>query len=551
MESQPLVLTDPNLLAEFVRESEFRTFFEKRFASPPDLAALLFRDGALIDSFMGTQFSVGGLWENIKGLIGGSHHYAVMLADLKPFQVQFPVKGMSRDKVEIAGVATLELQLDPDKSSNILGLMSGVSRSNDDLSTGEQSTTGRKALSRFDVLARIEPQFQDRVFEHVLGRHDAEDIRGNRGLQDQIQADMMKEAERICGDLGLMVRNASVTWAMNEVEREQFAKAQIERQQEALDYQLELLKRQVARQAEASEVQVRATVDDAKLKHASEDELAHMALNSEIAFVDAREAAVRRQEMEALLHEIEILRTERAGKFENELAHAAQTIDLAKEQGRLQQVQRDIDALEQAHRRTMIVLDKQGEAQLHDIDLGMSARQADEEVRQTDNWQKLARGNLEQLNKIEGDKADRDSDRFLKVDSATTDNRIREAGAETQNRVAQMAAAAGMTPEQIEAIAASFSSDSAEVAIAKANAMGGAKLADMLREVTEESREHEHRLLQTGMLGATGVAAGAGGGPAVMPGVAGSDDKVECPECGKVLAAKANYCTGCGHQLRT
>ena len=32
MESNPLVLTDPNLLAEFVRESEFKTFFEKRFA---------------------------------------------------------------------------------------------------------------------------------------------------------------------------------------------------------------------------------------------------------------------------------------------------------------------------------------------------------------------------------------------------------------------------------------------------------------------------------------------------------------------------------------
>ncbi len=45
MASQPLVLTDPNLLAEFVRETEFKAFFEKRFATPPDLAALLFRNG--------------------------------------------------------------------------------------------------------------------------------------------------------------------------------------------------------------------------------------------------------------------------------------------------------------------------------------------------------------------------------------------------------------------------------------------------------------------------------------------------------------------------
>ena len=38
MASQPLVLTDPNLLAEFVRESEFKTFFEKRYATPPGCA---------------------------------------------------------------------------------------------------------------------------------------------------------------------------------------------------------------------------------------------------------------------------------------------------------------------------------------------------------------------------------------------------------------------------------------------------------------------------------------------------------------------------------
>ena len=44
MESLPLVLTDPNMLAEFVRQSELKTFFEKRFAAPADLGAVLFRD---------------------------------------------------------------------------------------------------------------------------------------------------------------------------------------------------------------------------------------------------------------------------------------------------------------------------------------------------------------------------------------------------------------------------------------------------------------------------------------------------------------------------
>ena len=51
MASQPIILSDPRVLAEFMRQSEFQSFFEKRFAVPPDYAALLFKNGELIDAF--------------------------------------------------------------------------------------------------------------------------------------------------------------------------------------------------------------------------------------------------------------------------------------------------------------------------------------------------------------------------------------------------------------------------------------------------------------------------------------------------------------------
>ncbi|WP_419808618.1 hypothetical protein [Sphingomonas sp.] len=555
MESSPLVLTDPNLLAEFVRESEFKTFFEKRFASPPDLAALLFRDGALINSFKGAQFSVGGLWENIKGVIGGSHHYAIMLADLKPFQVQFAVKGVSKDTVEIAGTATLELQLDPDKPTNVLGLMSGVSRQQTVESKDGAVAGGRKALSRFDVLERIEPQFRDRVFEAVIGRHDAGEIRGNRGLQDQIQADMMTEAQRICGDLGLMVRNGSIQWAMNAVEREQLEKAEIERQQAGLDYQLDLMKRAVARQADATEVRITSQTDLTKLQQASADELALMVLNSEVSFTDAREAAARRQEAEALQHEIGILRTERAGKFENQLAEAGQQIDLTGERARLRVVERDIDSLDRRHTAEMRKLEA-----LTDVDIDEA--QVGSKQSQTRGWQTIAQENLAGVGKIEQDLEDRKADRGIKVETAGAANRISVMDAEARNRVDQMGAAAGMTPEQIMAITASYSETAANAKIeeAKARAAGGEQLGQVVRQMANDmreeratSREHEHRMLETGMKGATGVAYGAGGAREQGDhGLGGTDGATtECPKCGKVLSAKANFCGGCGHQMRT
>lgn len=265
MASMPLVLTDPNLLAEFVREAEFKTFFEKRFATPPDLAALLFKNGQLMDSFKGAHFSVGGLANAIKGVVGGSTHIAILLADLKPFQVSMSFEGVSRDNVEIAGLCTFDLQLNPDRPSNILGLMRGVARNERDAEE-EGDLPGRKALSTLDVLERIAPHVSDRVLEAVISRTDAADIRGNTGMQDKIQADMMKEAERVLGDLGVLVRAVSVEWALNKVEIEAFKRAQIARDQDALDYQLGLLKREMSREADATQFKLETSADLAKVR---------------------------------------------------------------------------------------------------------------------------------------------------------------------------------------------------------------------------------------------------------------------------------------------
>ncbi|MGB7206050.1 MAG: hypothetical protein WBD37_11305, partial [Anderseniella sp.] len=435
MASMPLVLTDPNLLAEFVRESEFKTFFEKRYATPPDIAALLFRNGELIDTYKGAHFSVGGIATAIKGVAGGSTHIAIMLADLKPFQVQLPIRAMSRDNVEIAGLVTLELQLNPDKPSNILGLMGGVARQNTNSKGKDQELPGRKALSRIDVLDRIAPHFSDRVVEAVVGRMDASDIRGETGLQDKIQADMMREAERVCGDLGVLVRATSVEWAMNAVEREALERAQIERQQEALDYQLELMKREVARQSDATIVRIESSASLEKLQSASDDELAHMVLDSEVRFLDAREAITRRHEMEVLAHEIEVLRTERAAKMENELADAGHLIDLTSEAARLRATEREIEILDGQHVQE---LKKMGI--LTDQDLRDRAQRMELEIARI--AQEQSSGNLKTLIDLEDTSADREADRNIKTAKSGTDNDIARIKAEADARTAQLMAGA-------------------------------------------------------------------------------------------------------------
>lgn len=550
MASQPLVLTDPDLLAEFVRESEFKAFFEKRFATPPDLAALLFRNGELIDTYKGAHFSVGGLVTALKGTVGGSTHIALLLADLKPFQVELPVKAMSRDQIEIVGLATLELQLDPDKPSNILGLMGGVAR-NEGSAPAKGMANGRRALSRIDVLERIAPHFADRIMEAVIGRMDAVDIRGETGLQDKIQADMMTQAARVCGDIGIMVRAVSVQWAMNEAEREAFARAQIDRQQDGLDYQLSLLKRQVERQQDSAEVRLHAELDLAKLQNASQDELAHMMLNSEIGLIDARESGVRQLEMKSLAHEIEVLRNERAGRMENDLAEAGHTIDLTSERARLRKIEREIDVLDAKHMSELKKISAFTDLELYERQQRMAL-----DIAGAAQVQALAK--LRDLQDLEHGGKDSDALRKMKLDDAGTRNEIARLKADTDARTAQLQAGARMTPEQIMAINAGLSSDVAEVLKEQARASGGNTMEvmqDLIRGAAQEraiSREHELNILKAGMAGASGVAHGAGG-KSGGPNLSGASDQthVDCPKCGKELKAKANFCTGCGHRMRT
>ena len=556
MASQPLVLTDPDLLAEFVRESEFKAFLEKRFATPPDLAALLFRNGELIDTYKGAPFSAGGLVNAVKSVVGGSSHIAMMLADLKPFQVQLPVFGTSKDDVYIEGLATLELQLDPDKPSNILGLMSGVSRNESDGASKESApSAGRKSLSRMEVLERIAPHFSDRVMEAALRQVNAEDIRGERGLQDKIQADMMQEAERVCGDIGVMVRAVSVEWALSDVEREALLRARLNREQDMLDHQLSLLKREVERQSEATEIRVTANVDMAKLESASEDELAHMVLNSEVAFLDAREQATRRQEMEALAHEIEVLRTERAAKLENDLAEASHLTDLTSEASRLRTVEREIELLDAKH-----VAEMKKIGALTDVERRERSERMELELARIAQEQSAA--NLRSLMDIEHSGKDRDTDRDIRGKKAETENEIAKVRADTDSRTAQLQAGAKMSPEQIMAINAGLSPDVANVLIeqARAKAGGGESTMEAMRELVrgaaeerEAGRRHELDILKAGMAGATGVAHGAGGksGHEHDSGLETSPTTVDCPKCGRTLPAKANFCTGCGHKLRT
>ncbi len=568
MKSTQLTLSDPGLVAEFVRKDEFKAFFEKRLEVPPDYLGLLMRDGQFVQAYKGAHFSVGGIFNQLKGVVGGSHSISVLLADLKTFQVKSDFSAITKDKVEVRGVVTIDLQVNPEKPQNILGLM-----------------TGRQALSKEDIGKRIKDTLTDRVFEASVSRMTASEVRGNRGLQDLIQADTMKEIERVLGDLGVLIRHSSVEWALNDVEKAEMARAAALRAAEEAEFQFAQLKREMERQNESTVIQLTTKQDVDKLKLQNEADLERLVMDQELSFVDARETGKRVQEMKVLQHEIELLRTERMHKFETEIATATHAgVDMKVIEERRFKIERETQLLNKEHDIQLRRLEKQFEYETRsgDVDIkkkedaaAFERRRVEAEVKAAEVQAALAsqiksdKAALEKLEGLQGLQAQQDRQRLeerIRESEMRHKHEMDKARLEAERESNRYQYGAKMSPEQTLAVNAGLSPQVAKIleeqakAAAAANNSGSAQAMDIMKQMVAmadrnatQTAEQAKALAQMIVQSSVGVAAGAGAqkaaATAATGGLAGSNT-VDCPKCGRTNDAKDRFCVGCGEQLR-
>lgn len=566
MKSTQLTLSDASLVAEFVRQEEFKAFFEKRLEVPPDYLGLLIRDGQFVQAYKGAHFSVGGIFNQLKGVVGGSHSISVLLADLKTFQVKSDFTAITKDKVEVKGVVSIDLQVNPEKPQNVLGLMSG-----------------RKALSKDDVAQRIRDTLKDRVFEASVGRMNADEVRGNRGLQDLIQADTMKEIERTLGDLGILIRHSSVEWALNDVEKAEISRAAAVRGAEEAEFQFAQLKREMERQNETTELQITSKQGFDRLGLQNDADLQRLVMDQEITFVDARETGKRVQEMKVLQHEIELLRTERMHKFETDIATATHAgVDMKMIEERKRRIERETQALDKEHDIQLRRLEKQFEYETRSDEVevkkkedaaAFERRRTEAEVKAAEVQSALAsqikadKAALEKLEGLQGLQAKQDRQRLEeRIGEAEMRHKqeMDRARLEAEREATRLQHGSRMTPEQTLAVNAGLSPNVAKIleeqakAAAAANNSGNAQAMDLMKQMvamadrnTTQTAEQAKALAQMIVQGSVGVAGGVGAArAAAVGGPLAGDNTVDCPKCGRTNEAKDRFCVGCGEQLR-
>lgn len=520
MPSTNFTLSDNQTLAEYVPLEGFKGLLQNRIGISPDHVALLMRDGQIVDSFVGAHFAVGGVWQRLKEALGGPHAVRVLVADLKPFQVEGAIDGITQDGVKVAATVAIELQVNPETPANILGMV-----------------PERGPLTKPDVYLRAQPHLTDRVFRAVVSKVNADQIRGNAGLQDKVQAEILLEMQRLFKDLGVLVRAASVTWALNDVERAAMEKSASERQQALLDYRFETKKRDLQREKDSTVFQVRSDLDLEKLKAASEDELRHLILSQELAFVDARQEGVRAQELKTLDHELTVLNVQRRAGYQKALEDAQNDVDRAAIRLKLTRVELDIESAKEEQRLRLRQLQEE-----QDLALAERARQQQMQ-------------SLREMNAIELDGKDRD--RRIEREDRLADHEmaLRVKLQETQGELERLRLQAQMSPDQILAISAGLSPDVARVFAERARVMSidMEKREALLREMVQlstqgrmASEEQAKFFFDKAMRGP--APAPPTPVPAARPEVDPADT-IECGGCHRRPPRTDRYCRYCGHVL--
>lgn len=525
MPSTNWTLSDDQTIAEYVKLEDFKSISQERIGISPDHIALLMRDGQIVDAQTGGHFAFGGVWQRLKELVGGKHTFRLLVATLKPFMVEGAIDGLSKDNVSIAATAAFELQVNPEKAANILGLMKE-----------------RDSLTKPDVYARLAPHLKDRVFSAIIKKVDAGEIRGNPPLQDKIQAEVMIEVDRLFKDVGVMVRAVSLNWSTNDEERAAIERSKSNREQEMLDFQAERTKRELRRERQISEFTLQSDLGAEKLKASSEDELRHMFLNQELNFIDAQKEGVRAQELKGLDHELALLNIQRADSYRKALEDALNETERMAIRKKLKQIELETSAMEEEQR------------------IRLSRLKSDSEMDIADRARASQMKAMRDIGDIESEASKREWE--IGREKIVIEQELTLKGKELDRlaEIERLRAQKEMSPDQILATSAAQSADVARVFAerAKSQSTDFEKREALLREMTQMSKEGQQSsadqakfFMDRAMQAVQGVAAGRGGAHQDEPAKAASDQTTECSNCHRTIPITDRFCRFCGHVMRS
>jgi len=577
-------------VAARLSKADLPGFFSKKLTVGPNEAAIVVRNGKAEEAITEQKAKVAGAFDAFRRVFGGGSDLDIYFVDLTPFSFSVYLGASTKQEVTKSGTATTSAH--KSGASNTADIISASRRAGWASGTEDQSSTsateasrldvsqvcvqaisldhevipaeclfrvsvdieevapffglmrGKEALATWDIAALVRDELVAKVLIPQIASHRADELRGNRALLQQMEADAQAQLLRTFTSCGMSLESFTISWGLTEQEVLEISRKRQEREEEALKFTHQ---RRLAEMQREVEIQRTRLTNLQELKVAEtqgQEELKNLLVNGDVGrelLVEGKRVDIAKLDAEVAKIQLDLQGREGELKVQQQRAEGMLRLDLQ----RAGEVQR----LDVADREWRVENEKR-----------LAALDADDKEMASMVRMQIQMATAKHEREMAGRRMEIDSD-FQKRKIALEESLARMAMMErlVSQGLSTGAADASVLKTMLEqSTEQEYAKTSEEKVKARAEAAKAGKSMEAYQSAEDRERAHQRDMtrLSSEMMQsakqtpASPFGAAAAPGSAASPFVAGAA-MAQCPHCNSPVQIGWKACPQCGTKLAT
>jgi hypothetical protein len=215
-------------IARMFEKGDITGFRKQDIILGPGETLILLEEGKINEIVTQTRLKdMGGGFKNwLLRKTGSGKDVVYLFVDTRPFDVDAPFEGNTKDFVKISGNITVKMQINTNDATKLLNFMreyivpkykqKGIFRKRQVFDGFE---TEGQSLTRDDILEKLMKEMKAKVFDPVIGRHDASEFHGESRVVADLQTEAMISLRKTLGMWGILLQDLYASFGETDFTR--------------------------------------------------------------------------------------------------------------------------------------------------------------------------------------------------------------------------------------------------------------------------------------------------------------------------------------------
>ncbi len=231
-------------VARIFEKADIKGFWKQDIVLGPGEALVLMEEGKINEIVTQTRLKdMGGGFKNWLARKSGMGKDVVYLfVDTRPFEVDAPFSGATKDYNNIDGTITVKMQINTNDASKLLNFMreyivpmykeKGIFRKKQVFNGFE---TEGSSLTKQDIIEKLMKEMSAKVFQPVIARHNASEFHGDTIVSKDLQTEAMVQLRKTLGLWGILLQDLYAGFGKTDHDKTQEFATQIDLESQRKD----------------------------------------------------------------------------------------------------------------------------------------------------------------------------------------------------------------------------------------------------------------------------------------------------------------------------